>query len=1056
MKRAIEDSFPIVEINRLAVPERNSFKPIYQMHKWFARRASCVFRAILLGALKPLPVDKDGKPTKSGAQVIMEEFYKDHTHDPDTNGKIILDPFMGGGTTVVEALRLGCKVIGIDLNPVAWFIVKTEIEPVDLEELRAAFDRLAERKVEWSGKPLRETLLELYKTKCPCCGGEADTIYTFWVKSAICTDQNCKKQVPLFSDYIVAQKTPSIRYFPDCDCPECGKVFDWEIEPAAMVGDPKLLVNAGRFSAGQGRTSARWAYGRIGHKETQKAQRNPASSVPFRGNSSPSVVCPWCSKSVTPRPNSSKPKRKKIELTVLLCPKCESVWQLRGPLGETAQCPSCRHDYDPRQGNVPDKGAYLCACGNRGKIIESIRSLPEDQLLPMRPYAIEGYCPACDWREKEEEGTEVESLFDWPQKKAKDTKQNLVPSEPLCGHSILWKNNGKFFQRLETADLARYQNACELWEKHKDRLPYPKSKIPMGEKTKSGLIAHHYLYWHQMFNPRQLLALATLLDAIVKEAGHEREQLLLCLSATTDTNNCFTRYMASRDSAGGQTAQGVFARHDFQPKVTVCEQNVWGLEAGGIGSFLRRYWQTLSGVEYAANTYDVNYRYDGHKRIREVVVQDSLYSVRNSSDKRVLYCQSSKSLAKCADASADFAITDPPYSDNVNYSELADFYYVWQRLGLKDAYKHYAPETAPKTDEVIKNPTRGKGDKEFADDLTAVFAEANRVLRPGGVLAFTFHHADGSAWESLLQSICNAGFEIEAIYPIQSEGESSLHLMDKQAISYDLIHVCRKRGNEEVGSVRSWAGVRQDIRKRARDEIAVIESGRYGNEPLSGPDRNIILIGKCLELYSAHYGKIVDHEGQPVPLHDALEEIRMMVDQLTTEESALPPELEDIDAPSYVYLTCLCDRKEIKSDEVHKATRGITEPATLMACDLMIKGRAKRGRSYEVKTPLERLDLLKRKFGAGSTSQQATLFDEDLTQVVSPGVIFIDYVHFLIGLAENGESVLEWLEKFRGKRPEIRAALDYLARRNRNFAEPVRKILGLMDERTLFSGKEEG
>src|SRR5215467_11011161 len=88
-KRAIEVGFPIVEINRRAVPERNSFKPIYQMHKWFARRASCVFRAILLGALKPLPVDEHGNPTKSGAQVIMEEFYKDHTHDPDTNGKVI-------------------------------------------------------------------------------------------------------------------------------------------------------------------------------------------------------------------------------------------------------------------------------------------------------------------------------------------------------------------------------------------------------------------------------------------------------------------------------------------------------------------------------------------------------------------------------------------------------------------------------------------------------------------------------------------------------------------------------------------------------------------------------------------------------------------------------------------------------------------------------------------------------------------------------------------------------------------------------------------------------
>ena len=111
--RAIEVGFPIVEINRLAQPERSSFKAIYQMHKWFARRASCVFRAILLGALKPA-WKADGTPTD-----LMEEFYRNHGDDPDPAGKVVLDPFMGGGTTVVEALRLGCRVIGIDLNPVA-------------------------------------------------------------------------------------------------------------------------------------------------------------------------------------------------------------------------------------------------------------------------------------------------------------------------------------------------------------------------------------------------------------------------------------------------------------------------------------------------------------------------------------------------------------------------------------------------------------------------------------------------------------------------------------------------------------------------------------------------------------------------------------------------------------------------------------------------------------------------------------------------------------------------------------------------------------------------
>ena len=179
----------------------------------------------------------------------------------------------------------------------------------------------------------------------------------------------------------------------------------------------------------------------------------------------------------------------------------------------------------------------------------------------------------------------------------------------------------------------------------------------------------------------------------------------------------------------------------------------------------------------------------------------------------------------------------------------------------------------------------------------------------------------------------------------------------------------------------------------------------------------------------------------------------MMVDQLTTDGTAFPSELEEIDAPSYVYLTCLCSRREINVDEVFKATRGITEPSTLMGSDLMVKGRAKRGRTYEVKLPIERLDVLKKKFGSEKKELEASLFEEDLSAIKTTGN-FIDIVHFLIALAESGESVVEWLEKFRGQRPEIRAALEYMAKKNKNFAEPVRKILNLIDERTLFTKPE--
>jgi len=1022
MKRAIEDSFPIVEINRLAVPERNAFKPIYQMHKWFARRASSVFRAILLGALKPLPVDENGNPTKSGAEVIMEEFYKDHTHDPDTNGKVILDPFMGGGTTIVEALRLGCKTIGVDLNPVAWFIVKTETEPVDLDELKQAFERLAHRKVEWSGKPLRETLLDLYKTKCPSCGGEADIIYTFWVKSAPCTAGNCGRETPLFSDYIVAKKTPSIRYIEDCDCPKCGRVFDWEIEPACMIGNSKLMVNAARYSAGQGRTTARWSYG---YAEKTK-----------KGGLKGTTPCPWCGEQVVPAKSNAKAKRKKVDLTLLLCPKCEEVWQFRGPLSGTVQCPSCQHAYDPMAGNVAGTGKFLCSCGNESKTIAAIRTLQEDKLLPMHPYGMECYCSNCDNQPGQSDGDDHPDFFI-------KTKAGAVQREDGAAiPSFLWKNSGKFFKRVDAGDLARYQEASKLWERHKSELPYPKSRIPVGEKTKSGLLAHHYHYWHQMFNPRQLLCLSTLLKTIDKEQNQVLKEMLLSGFFTTlESNNVFTRHRADADKT-----EGVFARHDFQPKMTFAEGNVWGVIFGKC-TFNKCFSKAFEGKVFCYKPFD---RKTLGNKIESVYRNENVCATLENIK---LYSKSSTHLD--GTEKAEFIITDPPYASNVNYAELADFFYVWLRLILAKTYQEFTPELTPKTEEVIENPTRGKTAKDFESGLTGVFKECNRVIDDDGLLVFTFHHAEGSAWEALLQSVCNAGFVIECVYPIHGESESSLHLMGKEAISYDLIHICRKRPIGQETEKRSWAGIRQEIRRKAREEIKAIEAGRYGNEPLSPADINIVLIGKCLELYSKHYGNIIDHEGEPVLLKDALEEIKMLVDLLTTAESALPPELENIDVPSYVYLTCLCDRKEIKSDEVHKATRGICEPSILMERGLIIKGRAKRGRTYEVKSPLERLDTLKQKFGVGSDKWQGELFGEDMAAGFVPGTIFIDYVHLLIGLVETGESVFDWLERFRGHRPAIRAALEYISKKHQTLREPIRKIVGLMDEKTLFSIKEE-
>ena len=989
MKRAIEESFPVVQINRLAMKEKNSFKPIYQMHKWFARRASCVFRAILLAAMKPSGTD------------IMEEFYKDHIDDTDTNSVEILDPFMGGGTTVVEALRLGCHVTGIDLNPVAWFIVKTEVEPVDIEHLKDAFERLANRKTA-SGKSLKEELLSHYKTDCPCCGQEADIIYNFWVKSAICMNPTCKKQVPLFKDYIIAQKSPSTRYIPDYECPNCKKKFDLDIETASLIPQASLTTENPIDSAGEKRGNKRWT---------------------VVDNFTSMAKCPWCNENIDAKNTKDKKaekSRKKVPLTVILCPKCYSIWQIRGTLPDVVTCPMCSMTYNPKKGNVVGSGKFICSgCGTKDAIISSIRKLPDDQLLPTTAYAIEGYCPYCAGNDQ----NGATGLYG----------QAISDKERIDHSCCILKNKGKFFKKIEPSDLKRYQEAEKKWKTEKDYLPYPKATIPIGEKTKSGLISYHYRYWYQMFNPRQLLCLATLLKAIDEEQDERLEQLLLsAFQMCLEANNMFARYRAN--SGGRSPFGGVFSRHDFQPKLTACEINVYG-PYPYYGTFVACSRKIFEGKKFCSNPFDRIFVRD--KQIP--VYRDEKVSFNHHSR---IECGDAKDLVKNG---VELVITDPPYGGNVNYSELADFFYVWLGLILGKRYTCFSPDISPKVDEIIVNPTRDKSAQDYKLELTEVWKRCHACLVEEGLMIFTFHHRESSTWVDLLESLCNSDFLIEAIYPIHGESESSLHLMNTQATSYDLIHVCRKRAKQN-SKKRSWAGVRQEIRRKAREEIRLIESGRYGAAQLSAADINIILIGKCLELYSKHYGNIVDYKNEVVPLSTALSSIRLMVEMLINTKNPLPSELENVDSVSYVYLTCLCDRKEIQSDEVHKATRGIIEPDQLIKAGVIRKGRAKRGRTYEVKLPDERLKELEKTFGKRTRdiAGQSFLFPE-LEQEWFDKVALVDIVHYLMALVIRGENIAPYLRVFQRVIVPVRVALEYMMQKNPTFQEPIQKIINLIE-----------
>lgn len=200
---ALECDFPLVEISQVAEQEswrKEINRPIYHIHKWWATRLGSVFRGIALGALSQPGTD------------TWAQFYKKH----DLAGKVVLDPFMGSGTTLGEVVKLGAKAIGCDINPVSTFLVRQAFTPASEAELRAAFDRLK--------RDVAPEIRRYYQTRDPQTGELIQVLYYFWVK-AVTTPEG--EAIPLLSRYVFSQDAyPKKKPRAQIVCPGCWGVLE--------------------------------------------------------------------------------------------------------------------------------------------------------------------------------------------------------------------------------------------------------------------------------------------------------------------------------------------------------------------------------------------------------------------------------------------------------------------------------------------------------------------------------------------------------------------------------------------------------------------------------------------------------------------------------------------------------------------------------------------------------------------------------------------------------------------------------------------------------------
>jgi adenine-specific DNA methylase len=193
----IETAFDVSFVAQLAQREKQiqqHYRPVIGVHKWFARRPGTLFRALLLAEFA------DG-------QSLVEHFFQGH----DLSSLIIGDPFMGGGTPLLEANRLGCHIVGVDINPMAYWIVRQEIADLDRRAFRSAARQVVEA-VEAEVGPL-------YQTTCTHCGNPyAPVKYFLWVKQQPCVA--CGGLMDLFPSYVVAKNQRHPNYV--LLCPLCG------------------------------------------------------------------------------------------------------------------------------------------------------------------------------------------------------------------------------------------------------------------------------------------------------------------------------------------------------------------------------------------------------------------------------------------------------------------------------------------------------------------------------------------------------------------------------------------------------------------------------------------------------------------------------------------------------------------------------------------------------------------------------------------------------------------------------------------------------------------
>ena len=415
---------------------------------------------------------------------------------------------------------------------------------------------------------------------------------------------------------------------------------------------------------------------------------------------------------------------------------------------------------------------------------------------------------------------------------------------------------GKKYRLSDDNDLKIFKKAENYLNKKREKLlgewgidPVPDEKLPPKDTLGFRVQRYGILEWGDLFNSRQKLALITFVDKVrqshklMLKEGYEEDYaraavsyLGLGLSRMIDYYNSLCVW----DNSQERTVH-LFGRQAIPMIWDYSELNPISETVGGwVSMAFRRIWKAIDFLE----------SFNGNC----IVLQDSASSISQKND------------------FFDAVFTDPPYYDNVPYSYLSDFFYVWLKRTLGNVHPDlFSTPLTPKKNEIVAyshGPEGFEGGLRFFEEmLKKSFQEICRVLKPNGVAVIVYAHKTTAGWETLINSLLDSGLIMTGAWPINTEMQQRLRANESAALASSIYIVARKMKRE---STAFYNDVKDELKRFLDKKLE-----HLWQQGVSGADFFIAAIGSAIEVFGK-YEKVMDYEGNIIRADKLLEDVRII------------------------------------------------------------------------------------------------------------------------------------------------------------------------------------